>query len=241
MAIFALADTHLCLSNPEKSMDVFGDYWKDYLVRIADNWRDCVTDSDTVLIAGDISWATYIDKAFEDFEFLCGLHGRKIISRGNHDYWWTSIKKMDEYFLSNDLPGIEVCRTNVIEAEDCLISGTRGWMLPSPSMKAQDRKIYERELLRVSLCIDELAKADPDHRRKRILMLHYPPLTCDRTKTDFTDAIGSGADICVYGHLHAHAHSFAYNGEAIDGCRYICTSSDYCGFRPVRIFPADQG
>ena len=112
MAIFALADTHLCLSNPEKSMDVFGDYWKDYLVRIADNWRDCVTDSDTVLIAGDISWATYIDKAFEDFEFLCGLPGRKIISRGNHDYWWTTATKTKTFFKENGISTIDILNNN---------------------------------------------------------------------------------------------------------------------------------
>ena len=141
MAIYGLSDLHLSLSNPEKSMDVFGSGWDGYISRIETGWRSAVTPEDTVLVAGDISWATYIDKAEEDFEFLSSLPGRKLICRGNHDYWWTTMKKLDEFFSSHDYPGIEIVRTNVLEAEGCLISGTRGWMLEGALKNADDRKI----------------------------------------------------------------------------------------------------
>ena len=152
MAIYALSDLHLSLSNPEKSMDVFGSAWDGYIERIERGWRETVTDSDTVLVAGDISWATYIEKAEEDFAFLASLPGRKLISRGNHDYWWTTMKKLDEFFASHDFPGIEIVRTNVLEAEGCLISGTRGWMLEGQCKTDDDRKVYDREI-QVDTCI----------------------------------------------------------------------------------------
>lgn len=236
MAIYALADLHLSLSNPDKSMDVFGPSWKDYIGLIKANWEDSVSADDTVLIAGDISWATYISKAEEDFEFLSSLPGRKLISRGNHDYWWTSKKKMDEFFESHNYPGIEVVRTNLLEAEGCLISGTRGWTFYSQKSQegSEDRKIYDRELLRIGLCLKEFETADPEHKKTRILMIHYPPLSRERLTTAITELLKGNVDICVYGHLHGNAHKGIFEGES-EGVRYICTSSDYLGFKPVRI------
>lgn len=230
MSVYALSDLHLSLSNPDKTMDVFGPSWEGYLERIKKNWTAKIKEEDTVLIAGDISWATYISKAKEDFEFLSSLPGRKLISRGNHDYWWTSKKKMDEFFSSNSFPGLEVVRTNLVEAEDCIISGTRGWTFSS----SDDRKIFEREVLRLGLCIDEFEKADPDHEKTRILMFHYPPLSKERQDTAFTSLMEGKVDICVYGHLHGKAHKGLFEGTK-GGVKYICTSSDYLGFDPVRI------
>ncbi len=237
MAIFALADLHLSLSCPEKSMEVFGSSWGDYIDRVRENWVSLVTDSDTVLIPGDISWATYIDKAEEDFRFLSGLPGRKLLCRGNHDFWWTTIKKMEEFFASQGFNNIELVRTNVIEVEGCLISGTRGWMIESKeSIDGSDnRKIYERERLRISMCVDELKKADPEHAKKHILMIHYPPITSNKSFTEYADLIaGGGVDICVYGHLHGTAHRKAFEGD-YNGTRYVCASADYVGFRPEKI------
>lgn len=236
MAIYALADLHLSLSNPDKSMDVFGPSWEGYIERIKTNWEKKVTPSDTVLVAGDISWATYIKNAKEDFDFLSSLPGRKLISRGNHDYWWTSKKKMDEFFEANSFPGLEVVRTNLVEAEDCIISGTRGWTISSVRAEegSDDKKIFDRELLRLGLCIDEFNKADPGHLKTRILMIHYPPLLKEHQSTPFTKLMEGNTDICVYGHLHGKAHKGVFEGD-INGVRYICTASDYLGFDPVRI------
>ncbi len=236
MSIYAMADLHLSLSNPEKSMEFFGHQWAGYIDRIVEGWTNTVKPEDTVLIPGDISWATYIDKADEDFAFISSLPGRKLLSRGNHDYWWTTMKKLDEYFDAHSFPGMELVRTNVVEADGCLISGTRGWM--SEAGKSEDpekKKIYDREILRVRLCIEELKKADPDHEKTHILMNHYPPLTTQQEHTGFSELIKeAGIDICVYGHLHGRSHKYIREGE-IDGCRYICASADYLGFRPVLV------
>ena len=235
MAIYALADLHLSLSNPEKSMDVFGSAWDGYIERIERGWRETVTPEDTVLVAGDISWATYIEKAEEDFSFLASLPGRKLISRGNHDYWWTTMKKLEEFFSSHDYPGIEIVRTNVLEAEGYLISGTRGWMLEGMLKTADDRKVYDREISRVKLCITELEKADPEHARKRILMIHYPPVMRGQEKTGFTELLAGHIDTCVYGHLHGRGKGQVFEGEDEGRVRYVCTSADYLDFAPVKI------
>lgn len=237
MAIYALADLHLSLSNPDKSMEVFGSSWGDYISRVSDNWKKTVTASDTVLIAGDISWATYVDKAEEDFRFISELPGRKLLSRGNHDYWWTTMKKMEEFFAQKGFNDLEFVRTNVVEADGCLISGTRGWMIETKeSLEGSDnRKIYEREKLRINMCIDELNKADPEHAKKYIMMIHYPPVTSRMDFTEFADMMAEGGiDICVYGHLHGTAHKKAYEGD-FKGMKLICSSADYVGFDPVRI------
>ncbi|MBE7069671.1 MAG: serine/threonine protein phosphatase [Ruminococcaceae bacterium] len=236
MSIYALADLHLSLSNPEKSMELFGHQWAGYLDRITEEWNRTVKPEDTVLIPGDISWATYIEKAEEDFAFIASLPGRKLLSRGNHDYWWTTMKKLDEFFESHSFPGLELVRTNVIESEGCLITGTRGWMTEASKSEDPDKKkIYDRELLRLGLCVDELMKADPGHEKTHILMLHYPPVTSQQDKTEFSEVISeAGIDICVYGHLHGRAHRFVREG-IVDGCRYFCVSADYLGFKPVLI------
>ena len=234
MSIFAMADTHLSISNPEKSMTVFGQGWNDYIDRIEQGWKMVVSEDDTVLIAGDISWATYIDKAREDFEFINSLPGRKILSRGNHDYWWTTISKMEKTFEEWGLDKMSFARTNAVRCEDALITGTRGWHF---STRAEDdEKIYAREVQRTGLAIKELDKADPAKDLKRIFMFHYPPLTCDRLHSEFTDLMEEGGiDICIYGHLHGTKHrAIAKDGNGSD-VRYICTSADYLDFTPVKI------
>ena len=237
MAIYALADLHLCLSCPDKSMSVFGPAWENYVSRIKENWENMVTAEDTVLIPGDISWATYLEDAEEDFRYIAELPGRKLICRGNHDYWWTTIKKMEDYFETKGFTGIGVIRTNVIEAEGCLISGTRGWMIETKeSLEGSDnQKIYQREKLRIQMCIDKLNEADPDHQKKHILMIHYPPVTARRDFTEFAEImVLGGIDTCVYGHLHGTAHKKAFEGD-LNGTRFVCAAADFVGFKPVKI------
>lgn len=237
MAIYALADLHMCLSCPDKSMELFGSSWNGYISKIKDNWERTVTDEDTVLVSGDISWATYIDKAEEDFRFLSELPGRKLLSRGNHDYWWTTMKKMEDFFEEKQFTNLEFIRTNIVEADGCLITGTRGWMIETKeSLEGTDnRKIYDREKLRIKMCIDKLSEQDPEHSKKHILMIHYPPITAKQGVTEFADMMAdAGIDICVYGHLHGKAHKKAFEGD-YKGTRFVCTSADYLGFAPIRI------
>lgn len=237
MSIYALADLHLPLSCPDKTMEVFGSSWDEYIQKVEDNWKTTVSGSDTVLIPGDISWSTYIDKAEEDFRFISGLPGRKLLSRGNHDYWWTTIKKMEGFLEEKGFDDIEFVRTNVVEAEGCLISGTRGWMIETKESLegSENRKVYEREKLRIRMCIDKLNESDPEHSKKHLMMIHYPPLTANKEFTEFAEMMAMGGiDICVYGHLHGRAHRKAFEGS-YEGTEFICASADYVGFKPVQI------
>ena len=237
MAIYALADLHLSLSIPDKSMEVFGSSWGDYISRVRENWENKVTEDDTVLIPGDISWATYVTEMEDDFRFISELPGRKLLSRGNHDYWWTTMKKMEEFLKEKNITKLEFVRTNVIPVEDALITGTRGWMIESiDSIEGTDnRKIYEREKLRIKMCLDEIGKADPKHAKRHIMMIHYPPITAKQDFTEFAHLMAEGGiDICVYGHLHGKAHKKVFEGE-FEGTKFVCASADYIGFDPVRI------
>lgn len=238
MAIYALSDLHLCLSHPEKSMHMFGSGWEGYIEKIKAHWEETVCPEDTVLVPGDISWALLVNNAYEDFKFLDSLPGTKLICRGNHDYWWSTMKKVNDYFESQGFNSIKLVRTNVTEVEGCLISGTRGWKLPNvDSFSADDRKVLERELIRVGLCVKEFNEADPEHTKKRILMLHYPPLTNVVHKTDFTKIIEEGdIDLCVFGHLHGKSHKRIFEGKLDNGKTiYRCVSGDFISFKPLKI------
>ena len=237
MSIYALADLHLSLSCPDKSMEVFGLSWGDYISRVRENWENTVKETDTVLIPGDISWATYINKAEEDFRFISDLPGRKLLSRGNHDYWWTTIKKMEEFLAEKGFTDMEFVRTNVIPVEDAVVTGTRGWMIETKESieGSENKKIYEREKLRIKMCIDALNEADPEHAKKHIFMIHYPPVTAKKDFTEFASMMAEGGvDICVYGHLHGSAHKKAFEGD-FEGTELICASADFVKFCPVLI------
>lgn len=237
MAIFALSDLHLALSNPEKSMDVFGSGWENYIQRIKDGFDELVTSEDTVLMPGDLSWATYLKEARDDFEFIDKLPGKKIISRGNHDYWWATIKKMEQTFADMGLNTISIARNNVIEVEGCLISGTRGWKVPGDdNFTEEDRKIYEREKIRLGLCLDAIHKEDPDHLKPHVIMMHYPPLSKNAVRGEFSSLLESAnVDMVVYGHLHGRAHAKVFEGKR-GNTEYRCVSADYRNYRPFQLF-----
>ena len=138
---------------------------------------------------------------------------------------------------SRGFSNLQFVRTNVVEAEGCLISGTRGWMIESKDSLdgSENRKIYEREKLRIQMCVDKLNEADPEHSKTRLLMIHYPPITAKQEFTEFAQLISDGGvDICVYGHLHGKAHKKAFEGD-FGGTKFICSSADYVEFCPVKI------
>ena len=147
------------------------------------------------------------------------------------------MKKMEGFFAEKGFSGMEFVRTNITCVEDCLITGTRGWMIETcESLEGSDnRKIYEREKLRIKMCIDVISEADPEHLKKHILMIHYPPVTAKQDFTEFAHMMAEGGiDICVYGHLHGKSHRKALEGD-FEGMRLVCASADYTGFKPVRI------
>lgn len=235
MAIYAMSDLHLALS-ADKPMDVFGGRWSDYMERIKQNWNSLVTDEDTVLMGGDTSWAMYLDECRSDFDFIEALPGRKIISKGNHDYWWESITKLNHYLDDCGYKSISFLHNNSYVVENVGICGARGWLIPSSdAFKTADVRFYERELGRLELSAQSLDKQGADTLCK-IAMLHYPPIDKDgEPDKGFSDIMKAhGISLCLYGHLHSRSALGAFNGVA-DGIEYRLVSSDYMNFIPYKL------
>lgn len=227
MALFAISDLHLS-STSEKPMDVFGDKWYKHDEKIKENWLKNINDQDTVLIAGDISWSMKMEEGKEDLEFIHNLPGRKIFIKGNHDYWWTSITKLNS--LYDDMDFIQ---NNFFSYEDYAICGTRGWITPSSSkFTAHDKKIYDRELMRLRLSLDLAVKAN---FKKIIVMVHYPPTNEGFNDLGFIDIFKEyNVERVIYGHLHGYGLNNVFEGIK-DGIEYMLTSCDYINFDPIKI------
>lgn len=220
MAIYALADLHLAISEKNKSMDVFGKEWENYMERIKENWNSIVKPEDTVIVSGDISWAMYLEDAIEDFKFINNLPGTKIISKGNHDFWWESLTKLNNFLKENKFDTIKILHNNCIECDDYVICGTRGWI-------EEEKKIFDRELIRLELSLKESEKFE---NKKKIVSIHYPP---------FNEKIIElmkkyNVEKCVYGHLHGVAKENIKNG-IFEGIEINCVSADYLDFMPIKI------
>jgi predicted phosphohydrolase len=229
LALFALADLHLGFG-ANKPMDVFGPDWADHAERIAANWRRVVGENDTVLIPGDISWAMKPAGAAPDLKFVGALPGRKILVRGNHDYWWDTIAK-----VRAALPvGMAALQNDHLLVEGWAICGTRGWNIPgSGQLGPDDPKHFVRERQRLEL---SLASAPTD--AAKIAMLHFPPALVGNDELGFTDILERfGVALCVYGHLHgASDHRLGVQGE-LRGVRYVLCAADAVDFTPVQLHP----
>ncbi len=231
MAIFAISDLHLSL-NCDKPMDVFGSKWDGYTDRMRDNWNKIVTDDDTVIIPGDISWATYIEDAVADFEYINSLNGKKLISKGNHDYWWTTLSKMNAFLENNGFNTISILKNTAYLIGDTAICATRGWIIPPSASSGEDAKIFEREKQRLILSLED-AKAQ--NAKNIICAMHYPPVDNTNLRTDFLDIMKAyGVSECLFGHLHAASHKNAPVGN-INGIRLRLISCDYLNFVPLLI------
>ncbi|MEN6582519.1 MAG: metallophosphoesterase [Armatimonadota bacterium] len=224
MAIFAISDLHLSLGKP-KPMDIFGESWRNHEKRIAENWDAMVAPDDTVLIAGDHSWALRFNEAAPDINYIAQRPGRKILIRGNHDYWW---RRESTNKIQAQLPeGIELMHGRGIVVDNIGITGTRGWRIEEGE-EPGNVKVMERELMYLERGLQEI----PDGVAKKIAMLHYPPFSTSLEPNEFTQALHKNhVDILVYGHIH----SGGYLEGDIDGIEYHLVSVDHTGFRPVRI------
>lgn len=227
MKIFAISDPHLSFSKP-KPMDIFGDNWTNHAQRMKQAWFDTVGEDDLVLVAGDISWAMHIEDAMHDIDFIADLPGTKVMLRGNHDYWWNSIGKVRAclpekfYAIQNDS----------IRFDSVVIAGTRGWTCPNSAWfsEEEDRKIYEREVLRLTMSLESIRAQEGDIR---IAMLHYPPFNEKREESGFSSAMHEhNVQHVVYGHLHGDSCQAAFEGER-DGVDYHLTSCDFLNFTPA--------
>lgn len=226
--IWAIADLHFDHTK-NKSMDIFGENWKNHQEKIAKDWQKKVKDDDTVLIAGDISWGMRIADALPDLELISSFAGNKIFLKGNHDYWWSGINKLNAL----NLPKVKFLQIESIETEEAIIFGTRGWACrDSEDFSENDEKIFKRELIRLELSFKSYTG---NSNKPRICMIHYPPFNNDKTPNEFFELMKKyKIDKCIYGHLHGDGHKLAIEGN-IDGIDLYCTSSDYLDFKLLRI------
>lgn len=226
MSLFAIADTHLSLGT-NKPMDSFPG-WNDYVERLGNNWNSIVKEEDTVVIAGDISWAMNFDELYEDFSFLNDLNGKKIIVKGNHDYWWNTLSKMNKFIAENNLDSINILQNNSYDVDGISVCGSRGWMFESS--EEHDEKILSREVGRIKMSLDSAVNEN------RILFLHYPPITTNSSCNEILDTLKEyGIKKCFYGHLHGMATKYAFEGE-YDGIDFKLISADRLSFVPKLIY-----
>lgn len=221
MKLFAISDLHIS-TNSDKPMDIFGGNWVGYLEKIFADWKDKVSEEDVVLIGGDISWAMTLDKAVEDINLMNGLPGKKVMIKGNHDYWWQAIGKVRDALPENFF----ALQNDCIKLGNAIICGSRCWSVPgAPDFKEQDRKIYLRETERLKLSFASVNKIK-DAGDKVVALVHYPPFNVKREDTLFTEIFEqNGVDSVVYGHLHGNKVK-AEKLVIKNGIKYYLTSCD---------------
>jgi predicted phosphohydrolase len=227
MQIYAIADLHLSLTS-EKPMDVFGEAWRGHAEKLERNWRERVQEDDLVLVPGDISWAMQLSAALPDLSFIGSLPGKKILLKGNHDYWWSAIGRVRSVLPA----GMRAIQNDSIAEGGIGICGTRGWLCPgSNNFSAEDQKIYSRELDRLTLSLNSLPQVET-----KIAMLHFPPFADKEKGSGFTERLeAAGVSIVIYGHLHGEANRYAFEGER-NGITYHCVAADKLDFAPKLIY-----
>lgn len=229
MRLFAIADPHLSRAQP-KPMDVFGPGWEGHPQVFFDRWRETVGEGDLVLVPGDVSWAMRLEDAMPDLEDIAALPGRKVLLRGNHDYWWPSISK-----LRRALPdGMYAVQNDALELDGVVVAGTRGWVCPgSRGFTVEDERVYRREVERLAL---SLRAARALEGRYRVVMLHFPPTNPRLEPSGFTDLIEEYApDALVFGHVHGEEPVL----RSLGATAVHFVAADHLGFRPKLI--ADLG
>lgn len=229
MSIYAISDLHLSF-NTNKPMDIFG--WNNYEEKISQDWRKNVKEEDLVLLTGDFSWEMKLENTYKDFQFINNLPGKKLLLKGNHDLWWTTLKRMREFLKEKEFNNIDFIYNNSYEFENYIIAGTRGWNLVSENI--DDKKIKDRELLRLeNSIIDGIRKYGED--KPIIVCMHYPPLLKELKNSEFTKILEKyNVKYCLYGHLHGKSHMNVFDGN-YNNVAYKMVSCDYIGFKLIKI------
>lgn len=226
MAIYTIGDLHLSLGC-EKPMDIFPG-WQGYMEKLERHWNTLVRPEDTVVLAGDTSWAMKLENTVADFSFLQRLPGQKLLLKGNHDYWWTTVKKMERFLQENGFDSLHILHNNSILAEGLAVCGTRSWMFDVG--EAHDEKVMNRELGRLRASLDAAQEG-----AERVAFLHYPPVYPNANAQQVIDLLKEyNVKRCFYGHLHGNAIRFAVQGM-VDGIEYRLISADALAFCPYKI------
>lgn len=226
MAIYTIGDLHLSLGC-EKPMDIFPG-WQGYMEKLERHWNTLVRPEDTVVLAGDTSWAMKLEDTVTDFSFLQRLPGQKLLLKGNHDYWWTTVKKMERFLQENGFDSLHILHNNSILVEGLAVCGTRSWMFDVG--EAHDEKVMNRELGRLRASLDAAQEG-----AERVAFLHYPPVYPNANAQQVIDLLKEyNVKRCFYGHLHGNAIRFAVQGM-VDGIEYRLISADALAFCPYKI------
>lgn len=223
MSIFAISDLHLSFAN-NKPMDIFGDNWTGHENKIKEDWMSKVKEDDLVLLPGDFSWAMHLEDTVQDFEYLEKLPGKKLLLKGNHDYWWTTLSKMRNYLKENNFNTIDFIYNNSYCFEDCIIAGSRGWS----SLDCENEKMLNRELIRLELSLEDGIKKY-GKEFPIIVCMHYPPAS------EFIELIKKyNVKMLIYGHLHGASQQYVKEGN-IEGIDFKMVSCDYTDFKLVKL------
>ena len=227
MALYTIGDTHLSLSR-DKPMDIFGEKWKDHAEKLKSGFS-AVGQDDLTVICGDLSWGMGIEETKEDFLFIDALPGRKIILKGNHDYWWSTATKTRKFFEQNGISTIDILYNNCFDYGDYAICGTRGWFYEEEKGNEHDAKIMHREIMRLETSLN--AAGD----RKKLVFLHYPPVFQSYRCEEILQLLKKHeVRLCCYGHINGKGCNFAFNGW-MDGTEFRLVSADFVDFTPVRL------
>ena len=227
MALYAIGDLHLALGR-DKPMNVFGDVWENHTEKLKQGFSK-LNDDDVCVLCGDLSWSMGLEDALEDFLFIDSLPGRKIILKGNHDYWWSTATKAKKFFAAHGIATIEILNNNSFVYGDYALCGTRGWFYEEETGDGHDRKIMLREVGRLKTSLESAGD------RKKLVFLHYPPIYQKYECPEILALLKEhGVRLCCYGHIHGKGCRLAFNGWR-DGTEYRLISADHVEFRPVKI------
>ena len=227
MALYAIGDLHLSLGVP-KPMDIFGGAWLGYMDKLKEG-MSCITDADTTVLLGDISWALGLEESTADFAWINQIPGRKIILKGNHDYWWNTASKFYTFCENNQFDNIYILNNNHYEYNGYAICGTRGWFFEENRGNEHDEKIFKRELLRLEASLKSAGDLP------KIVFLHYPPLYKGYTCPEIIELMHQyDVRLCFYGHLHGASHGLALEGQW-NGIDYRLVSADKLNFKPFTV------
>ena len=229
MALYAIGDLHLCLG-AEKPMDIFGGAWVGYMDKLKEG-MSVISQSDTTVLMGDLSWALDLQQAKADFAWINEIPGRKIILKGNHDYWWSTVTKFQKFCEENGFSDIHILNNNHFEYAGVAICGTRGWFFEEEKSGEHDEKVFRRELLRLEASLKSAGELP------KIVFLHYPPKYKGYECPEILELLKRyGVSRCYYGHLHGASHGLAMEG-LWDGIDFTLAAADKLGFRPEKVLP----
>ncbi len=237
MALYVIADLHLStLESTNKSMEVFGRRWDGYMTRIRQSWEHLVEEDDTVVIPGDISWALSLEEAVSDLKFIDSLPGKKILVKGNHDFWWTTMKKHAELFQREGITSISFLFNNAYETDSIIVAGTRGWYNDDDAKNMPDNadfeKLTRREELRLRASLDEARRLSENAPEKEtVVFMHFPPYWNGRASDGLIEILKEyGIKRVYFGHIHGGA--FGEESLEYEGIRMTLISADHISFTP---------